>query len=298
MARICYEVQEWIEEEIEQPIEEWVERTKEKCKEYPWWDPRGWVCWLVTTLVKVVTWVIVTIGKWVVRIVCEIVNVIITVIQEIFWRLVGILDLIGSLFGFRPEKFLRLKVFILTSEKTKLPVVDLSKVEEWVEFTKEVYSSKMNVSIRAADLRAVNEIVEIIPDPMPPEVLDVETGFFEYFGRPTGFLSSLEQYTHTSTWDYILDFVGYGEPIYIFVVNSLNGGNNSGFAYAISNIVILSSSANKRSMPHEIGHMCWLTHHSDERNIMYKDKNEIKDDFTSAQAAWARNSRFVTFFND
>lgn len=49
MAKICSNVQEWIEQEVEQPIEEWVERTEEKCKEYPWWDPRGWVCWFVTT---------------------------------------------------------------------------------------------------------------------------------------------------------------------------------------------------------------------------------------------------------
>ena len=74
MAKLCYKVEEWVEEEIEQPIEEWVERTEEKCKEYPWWDPRGWVCWIVTTFVKVVNWVVVTVGKWVTRRVCEIVN--------------------------------------------------------------------------------------------------------------------------------------------------------------------------------------------------------------------------------
>jgi hypothetical protein len=298
MSRICYEVFEWIEEEIEQPIEEWVERTEEKCEEYPWWDPRGWVCWFITILVKVVTWVVVTVGKWVTRIVCGIVSLIITVIVEVVWRLVGIIDLIGSLFGFRPEKFLRIKVFILTSEKTKSPVVDLPVVEEWVEFTKEAYSSKMNVSVRAADLRGGNKIIEIISDPVPSEVLDIETGFLEYFGSPTGFLLSLQEYTHTSTLDYIFDFIGYGEPIYIFVVNSINGGDRSGTGYPNSNIVLLSTSANKRSMPHEIGHMCWLTHHSDEKNIMFKDKNDIKDDFTTAQAAWARNSRFITYFND
>lgn len=298
MAKICYEVREWIEEEIEQPIAEWVERTEDKCKEYLWWDPRGWVFWLVTTLVKVVTWVVVTVGKWANRTVCEILNVIVTVIKEIVWRLVGIIDLIRSLFGFRPEKFLRIKVFILTSEKTKSPVVDLSVVDEWVEFTEEAYSSKMNVSVIAADLGEGNDIIEIISDPVPSEVLDIETGLIEYFGNPTGFLSSLQKYTHTSTWEYIFDFIGYGEPIYIFVVNSINSVDNRGLAYAISNIVLLSASATKRSLPHEIGHMCWLPHHSDEKNIMFKKKNDIKDEFTSAQAAWARNSRFITYFND
>jgi hypothetical protein len=67
----CIEVQEWIEEEISKPIEEWVEKTEEKCKKRPWYDPRRWLCWLVTTLTKVVTWVLVKVGKWFVRTICK-----------------------------------------------------------------------------------------------------------------------------------------------------------------------------------------------------------------------------------
>lgn len=298
MAKICYEIQEWIEEEIEQPVEEWVEKTEEKCKKRPWWHPLRWFCWLVTTLVKVVVWVVVTIGKWITRVVCEIISFVITVIKIVIWTFVSVVDFIGSILGIQLEKLMRIKVFILTSEKTKKPVKSFDDVQKWVDFTVETYKNEMNVSIRSADLRGSNEIIEVIKDPVPDNVLNIDAGFTGFFSDETNFLSTLKDYTHTSAWDYILDGLGYGEPIYLFVVESINGGDNSGFAYLLGNTVLLSQSANERSMAHEIGHMCLLPHHSDEKNIMYKKKNDIKNKFTRIQSSWARSSRFITFLND
>lgn len=83
----CRKVTEWIEEEISKPVEVWEERQKEKCKDYPWYDPRGWVCWIVTYFVKVVRWIVVKVGKWVVRTVCKLVAVL--------WELGG--NLLGGL---------------------------------------------------------------------------------------------------------------------------------------------------------------------------------------------------------
>ena len=82
MALVCTEITEWVEEEISKPIEEWEERQEKKCKDYPWYDPRGWVCWFVTYFVKVIRWVIVKVGKWVVRAVCKIVATVIDIVSE------------------------------------------------------------------------------------------------------------------------------------------------------------------------------------------------------------------------
>lgn len=93
----CIEVQEWIEEEISKPIEEWVEKTEEKCKKRPWYDPRRWLCWLVTTLVKVVTWVLVKVGKWFVRTICKLTYAVVKLIDGVLsgiWSIiVGIVTL-------------------------------------------------------------------------------------------------------------------------------------------------------------------------------------------------------------
>ncbi len=92
MATECVEQQEWIEEEISKPVDEWVEKTEQQCKKRPWWDPRRWLCWLVTTLVKVIVWVVVKVGKWVVRTVCKVVGAGIDFIVNVFeglWHVIA-----------------------------------------------------------------------------------------------------------------------------------------------------------------------------------------------------------------
>jgi hypothetical protein len=74
MARFCTEVTEWITEEISKPIEDWVETTEKKCKKRSRWNPLRWLCWLGTTLVKVVRWIVVTVVTAVITVVCHFVN--------------------------------------------------------------------------------------------------------------------------------------------------------------------------------------------------------------------------------
>src|SRR5512139_285413 len=102
MATECTETQEWIEEEIWKPVDEWVEKTEEKCKKRPWYDPRRWLCWLVTTLVKVVVWVAVKVGKWVVRTVCKIVGALWTFLRDFF---VGMWNMLVGIFTWDCGRF-------------------------------------------------------------------------------------------------------------------------------------------------------------------------------------------------
>ena len=66
-----------------------------KCKKRKWYDPRGWFCWLVTILVKVVRIVVVTVGKWVVRTVCKIITLVITLVVEV---VLGLVDIVVGIF--------------------------------------------------------------------------------------------------------------------------------------------------------------------------------------------------------
>ncbi len=95
MALVCTQMTEWVEEEVSKPIEEWEERQEKKCKDYPWYDPRGWVCWFVTYFVKVIRWVIVKVGKWVVREVCKIVATVIDIVSDV---LTGLWDVLVGIF--------------------------------------------------------------------------------------------------------------------------------------------------------------------------------------------------------
>jgi hypothetical protein len=137
MATICKDVQVKVEEGVWEPVEGWVKRTEERCKEYDWWNPVGWFCWLVTIVVKIVTWVFKTIVTWVVRVVCEVVNFALNVVAAIFnivlaipilgpivkaiirtvvtvvSYIVGLLDGIARLLGIRITKHLRVHVIPL-----------------------------------------------------------------------------------------------------------------------------------------------------------------------------------------
>ncbi|MET7752970.1 hypothetical protein [Micromonospora sp. NPDC005367] len=97
MALVCTEITEWIEEEVSKPVEEWEERQEKRCKDYPWYDPRGWFCWFVTVFVKVIRWVVVIVGKWVTRTVCKLVGVLVEAVVQIvggLWDvIVGIVTL-------------------------------------------------------------------------------------------------------------------------------------------------------------------------------------------------------------
>ena len=95
MALVCTEIQEWVEEQVSKPIEEWEERQEKKCKKRKWYDPRGWFCWFVTYLVKVVRWVVVTVGKWVIRTVCKIVGIVVGFVKDLFG---GLWDVIAGIF--------------------------------------------------------------------------------------------------------------------------------------------------------------------------------------------------------
>jgi len=90
MAKVCTRITEWIEEKVSKPIERWVERTERKCKKRKWYDPRRWLCWLVTTLVKVIRWIVVTVVTAVVKIVCH----FITDLLSIIWNLIRFIALL------------------------------------------------------------------------------------------------------------------------------------------------------------------------------------------------------------
>ena len=53
MALICRTVTTYLTENVLEEIEKWVDQQQENCHQYPWWDPRGWFCWIETITVKV-----------------------------------------------------------------------------------------------------------------------------------------------------------------------------------------------------------------------------------------------------
>lgn len=80
MAMVCTKITETIRQNISKPIEDWEERTEKKCKKRKRYDPRRWLCWLATTLVKFIRWIIVTVVTVLITIVCHLVADLLSII--------------------------------------------------------------------------------------------------------------------------------------------------------------------------------------------------------------------------
>jgi hypothetical protein len=80
---VCTRITDWIEEKVSRPVSQWVERQEKKCKKLKWYDPRRWLCWLTTTVVKVLRWVVVNLVKAVITIVCRLIARILAILVDI-----------------------------------------------------------------------------------------------------------------------------------------------------------------------------------------------------------------------
>lgn len=221
---------------------------------------------------------------------------VVRVVKEVVHRIVGVLDFIGSLLGIRPRKFLRLKVYILTDLK-KRPIQTEQEVNRWVDETRRILKERMNVELQSADLRAGQSVVAVIPDPAPVEAVFPGCSFGDAFGDAADYYEDHFTYVHTSTWNFIGDAIGYGEPIYAFVVAQIDGGKRNGCAYPwIHNLVLVEQTPRTTTLAHEIGHQCGLTHVSASQNLMKPDRADMDSKLNRWQISVFRNSRYVTFF--
>ena len=75
MALVCKIVTDWVEKEVVEPVEHFIDQLQEECQQYPWYDPRGWVCWFIVVSVKVVDYIVTTITIPVSKAVCYVMAV-------------------------------------------------------------------------------------------------------------------------------------------------------------------------------------------------------------------------------
>lgn len=221
---------------------------------------------------------------------------VVRVVKEIVHRVIGILDFLGSLLGIRPTKYIRVKVYILTDLKRR-PVRDPVIVQQWVDEAKTILKDRLNVVMQAPDTRAGQGIVVTIPEPAPANAMFPNCGLGDAFSDAADYYEDHYTYVHTSAWNYIFDGLGYGEPIYVFVVADVAGDGTDGCSQPwLHNFAVLDSDLQKMTLPHEIGHLCSLAHKGKAGNLMNPNPANRDSGLTRWQISVFRNARYVTFF--
>jgi len=324
MARVCSEIQEWVEEQVERPIEEWVNRQEERCRDEPcnWWllCLNKLFCWLVWVTVRVVTWVVVTVGKWVTRVVCEIITFVLDVIgfivnlilsipiiggiirtilnwvTEIIWRLVGLIDFFISLAGGRARKKMYFGVVV--------PSVDGTAIANDVDIMTQV-----NATIAFYDTTCnINMIFTGIchTDIAPPDggltvACDAE-GFFNDWWLPGSYFEFA-----AATCKFVDGFrrvIGYGGEIVVFVVRNvtpdtpMRGTAGCSFGSTHNYVVVEARPTSPILLAaHEIGHACWLPHDGGVNNLMSGNAIPLPATatLTNLQIATVRSSKHCVY---
>ncbi|HEX5707923.1 MAG TPA: hypothetical protein VFX96_11540 [Pyrinomonadaceae bacterium] len=76
MTLICRIVTDWVEKEVIEPVDKWVDELRKQCEQYPWWDPRGLVCWFIVVSVRVTSYITKTVTMPVNKLVCYAISVV------------------------------------------------------------------------------------------------------------------------------------------------------------------------------------------------------------------------------
>jgi hypothetical protein len=238
--------------------------------------------------------------KKAVKAVKKAVKAVINTVKEVVNRIIGVIDFVLSLIGIRIEKFLRIKVLVLCKAE-KTPVASLQEVQSWVDEAVRIYKLRSKVSIRSARLGA-EPIVNIISKPAPEYVLKIDKNFWEeYFDEINDYFEENARFANRGPIGSLMDFFGYGPPIFIFVVEDVHVDEGEcGYSYSclMNDFIVIDSGCKLTTLAHEIGHKCGLFHRSGDKNLMNKNRIDPGDELSRWQITVVRNSRYVTFFND
>jgi hypothetical protein len=319
MGRVCKEVQDWVEEKIEKPVDTWVNQLQKTCKQQSckWWCLccNKWLCWLAWVVVKVVTWVVITVGKWVARIVCEVVNVVLDVIgfvielilsipilggiirtilnwvTEVIWRLVGLLDFLGSLVDIRLRKKMYFGVIVPSIDGT--PIVGDAEIMRQVDAAVDFYNTSCNINLIFTGICHTD-----IQAPEAGLVVGCDAGgFFGDWlvgGSYFEFASATCKFT-----DSFRRVIGLGAEIIVFIVQDVTPTGTNGCSFASThNYVVIEAKRTDQAFvaAHEMGHACWLPHVSDPTNLMNPSTPTANPILTNVQVSLVRWSKHCVYF--
>jgi hypothetical protein len=318
MGRVCSEIQEWVEEQIEKPIEEWENRQEERCRKEKckWWMLclNKLFCWLVWVTVKVIRWVVVTVGKWVTRVICEFVNFVLDIVgfiislilsipiiggiirtilnwvTEIIWRLVGLIDFLGSLAGIRLRK--KMYFGVIVPSIRDVPIVPDADIQRQVDATIDFYDRTCNINMIFTGICHTN----IAPPAAGLTVGCNASGFFNDWwlaGSYFEFAAATCKFR-----DNFRRVIGFGGGIIVFIVQDVTPNNTNGCSFGSThNYVVIEAKPTDQAFvaAHEIGHACWLPHDGDPSNLMNSITPATNPTLTNVQIALVRWSKHCVY---
>jgi len=267
---------------------------------------------IVETLESILGWVLSAIGFVIelflnVPIIGRLIGWILAIVQTIVWFVVGIYDTIAGLIGIRPEKKLRVCTIILADENGR-PIVSAATVAAWLQKAVDVFKQEANVrvvpvgpfhySTGFGDNETVTEDwIHVRTKPSPGRILDLggeaATAGADLIDIGSHYNAIANTECFYDTWRKV---VGYGAPITVLVIRSLEEGVARSLGPLTDYLVIGGSQRiDVTTVAHEMGHSCYLWHDSDSGNLMLASAPRGTS-LDWWQTTLVRSSRHVTYF--
>jgi hypothetical protein len=220
-------------------------------------------------------------------------STVVQIVKAVVHRFLGIVDLVGTLLGWMPEKKVSVEVVILT--KDNKPLASEADVQVVIDMADELYHESMNVHI----VNGQGRRPIVMPGPVPEGNLSVDCEALKVFGS---------HFTSVGGWfrDHQIHktsgvSLGYGEPVTVFVIEDVEDGDlgcSPGFLadYAVIDPGALTGSEMRRlTLAHEVAHSCGLWHPiSKRKNLMKHKASERSRRLGRLQKAVFRSSGHVT----
>lgn len=246
---------------------------------------------------------------------------IVNIVTTIAWYVIGSVDFILSLIGIRPEKKLRACVIVLSDSKGPMSS-DQDVIAAMTAFSN-TFKQRANVRVIKSKLFQYTTPFTGVktpdaswishPDASSEDILEAECdgeGAAADLGIDGSRYEALSLLT--SPWNYLRRLVGYGAPIFVFIVRNFTDPDKNGCSLGpLSDYILIAGSTLKPDsggvvkniyiIGHESGHACNLTHSDitgDQyaiSNLMYPDVGR-SNNLTSWQISVLRGSRHVTYF--
>ena len=210
-----------------------------------------------------------------------VVRITVRVAIEILHRV--LINLLDTLFGYlsRPEKKLRIKIFILQDPQGK-PVIAPGDMNASIEHARRIFRKNFNVTLLPHQKGTFVEVLQTIP---PMDALYTK-------GGPP----ALQEELRIAGSFFAANLSGACYPVTAFVVTEIEGASGCSLGPASDYITLDPFGAKQYSvLAHEIAHACGLWHVKGKENLLYP-YNKRGEEVKWWQKNIFRSSRHVTYW--
>jgi hypothetical protein len=219
-----------------------------------------------------------------------IIRTILNWVTEIIWRLVGLLDFLGSLVGIRLRKKMYFGVIVPSVDGRS--IVTDSDIQRQVDAAVDFYDRTCNINLIFTGICHT----DISPPDGGLTVGCDAGGFFNDWwlaGSYFEFASATCKFT-----DGFRRVIGLGAEIIVFIVQDVTPANTNGCSFASThNYVVIEAKPTDQAFvaAHEMGHACWLPHVGDPANLMNPITPAADPILTTVQIALVRWSKHCVY---